>query len=114
MDPRGGKTISLAAAGGLTRLSRATGVEFPAIVAAREETETQLAKRRRALADLRRDADAATVLMGSWGRLEVTQGSDDDFMCLIDGPHRAEAEVRPTIEETWKALGSSGKSFTPT
>jgi hypothetical protein len=49
------------------------------------------------------------VLMGSWGRLEVTQGSDDDFMCLIDGHDRPEAEVRPAIEETWKALGSAGK-----
>lgn len=35
--------------------------------------------------------------MGSWGRAEVTSGSDDDFMVLIDGPQRN--EVEPSIDE---------------
>ncbi|HEX3734345.1 MAG TPA: hypothetical protein VHU86_04250 [Solirubrobacterales bacterium] len=39
----------------------------------------------------------------------MTQRSDDDFMCLIDGPKRPESEVRPAIGETWEALGSTGK-----
>ena len=38
MDSRGGKTDTLAATGGLSRLSEATGVEFPAIVAARNKS----------------------------------------------------------------------------
>lgn len=57
-----------------------------------------------------RDADVAVVLMGSWGRLEVTGGSDDDFMCLVDGEPRSEDEVRPLIKVAWKALGSSAKA----
>jgi hypothetical protein len=99
----------LVALNGLTRLSESVGVGFPALVAARRGTEGLLEERRTNLADLGIDPDAAIVLMGSWGRLEATQGSDDDFMLLIDGPSRDESEVQPTIEETWKALGRSGK-----
>jgi hypothetical protein len=40
--------------------------------------------------------------VGSWGRGEVTAGSDDDFMVLVDG---AEAlEVAPTIEDVSDVL----------
>jgi len=49
------------------------------------------------------------VLMGSWGRLEVTASSDNDFMCLVDGDERPSTEVHPSVEETWAAIGSSGK-----
>lgn len=45
--------------------------------------------------------------MGSWGRLEVTGGSDDDFMCLVDGEPRQEDEVSPSIDTAWKAMGSA-------
>ena len=34
--------------------------------------------------------------MGSWGRAEVTAGSDDDFMVLIHGPEGT--DVEPTID----------------
>lgn len=94
MDPRGRETDALGAAGSLARLTEATGVEFPALVAARERTEKRLLGRREALASLRLDSDAAIVLMGSWGRLEVTGGSDDDFMCLVDGSPRAPFSLR--------------------
>jgi hypothetical protein len=40
--------------------------------------------------------DVSAVLTGSWGRAEVTSGSDDDFVVLVDGTERA--EVRPGIE----------------
>ena len=59
------------------------------------------------MAPLVRDEDVAVVLMGSWGRLEVTGGSDDDFMCLVDAEERAEDEVRPSVEEAWKAMGTA-------
>jgi hypothetical protein len=42
------------------------------------------------------------VLMGSWGRSEVTSGSDDDFMVLIHG--RAGAPVEPAIGEVGEVL----------
>jgi hypothetical protein len=108
MDPRGRTTDALAAAGGLSRLAAATGVEFPALVAARQRSTENLADWRRQLAALSRDEDVAVVLMGSRGRLEATEGSDDDFMCLVDGEERPETEVRPTIREIWDALGGSG------
>jgi hypothetical protein len=33
-------------------------------------------------------SDAAVVLLGSWGRRELTAGSDDDWLLLVDGPPR--------------------------
>lgn len=56
---------------------------------------------------LGRDEDVAIVLMGSWGRLEVTGSSDDDFMCLVDGHPRT--GVHPSVEQAWEAMGSSAK-----
>jgi hypothetical protein len=107
MDPRGRETEALAAAGGLTRLSAATGAEFPTLVTARGKTKQQLEERRHALGEVERDEDAAVVLMGSWGRLEVTGGSDNDFMCLVDG--RPRTESRPSVEQAWEKMGSHGK-----
>jgi hypothetical protein len=40
--------------------------------------------------------------MGSWGRGEVTEGSDDDFMVLVDGPEVDEPE--PTIAAVAEVL----------
>src|SRR6478735_5541619 len=107
MDPRGRETEALAAAGGLTRLEAATGVTFPTLVAARERTERKLDERRRTLGAVERDEDVAVVLMGSWGRLEVTGGSDNDFMCLVDGHPRT--EIRPSVTQAWEKIGSHGK-----
>ncbi len=109
MDPRGRETDALGAAGSLARLAEAAGVEFPAILNARSRTERGLEERRRTLSTLGADPDIAIILMGSWGRLEITARSDDDFMCLVDGPPRPVEEVRPGIDETWNALGKTGK-----
>jgi UTP:GlnB (protein PII) uridylyltransferase len=40
------------------------------------------------------DPGATVVLMGSWGRREVTSESDDDFMVLFEGPSRDAAHPR--------------------
>ncbi len=80
MDPRGRETEQLAAADGLSRLEAATKVEFPMIVPARRRTLERLEDRRRSLQKVEKDQDVAVVLMGSWGRLETTAGSDNDFM----------------------------------
>jgi hypothetical protein len=107
MDSGSGEAGSLAVAGSLERLSTEAGVDFPSLFAAQRRTEEALTERRRRLATLKVDGDAAIVLMGSWGRGELTSGSDDDFMLLIDGEERE--PVRPTIEEIWKVLGAKGK-----
>jgi hypothetical protein len=80
----------------LERLSEASGREFPNLLAARAATREGLACRRRDLSELQADDDIAVVLMGSWGRAEVTSASDDDFMVLVHGDQRD--EVRPSIE----------------
>jgi predicted nucleotidyltransferase len=107
MDSGSGEAGSLAVTGSLKRLSKETGVDFPRIFEARRRTEEALEDRRRKLATLRADDDVAVVLMGSWGRGELTSGSDDDFMLLIDGESRE--SVHPTIDEIWEALGAEGR-----
>jgi hypothetical protein len=89
----------------LERLSEASGREFPNLLAARKRTRLGLERRRHSLADLDLDADAAIVLMGSWGRAEVTNESDDDFMLLVRGEERP--DVRPSLEDVTKVLDKS-------
>lgn len=109
MDPRGRETDALAAAGGLNRLAAATGVEFPTIVKAREDTILGLAERREMLRKVERDKEVAVVLMGSWGRLEATGGSDNDFMCLVDGERGPEEAIRPSVQQAWEGMERPGK-----
>ncbi|MCA1680347.1 MAG: DUF294 nucleotidyltransferase-like domain-containing protein, partial [Actinobacteria bacterium] len=65
--------------------------------------ERGLVERRERLATLDANRDAAVVLMGSWGRSEVTSESDDDFMVLFEGSSREDA--RPTIDAVAELLG---------
>jgi hypothetical protein len=94
----------------LEQLADASGVDFPNLRKARELTRDGLASRREALGSLESDDDIAIVLMGSWGRAEVTSGSDDDFMLLIRGDERT--EVRPARSDVEAILdrppGSQG------
>ncbi len=78
----------------LQQLSQASGRAFPNLLAARELTAAKLAERRPSLQQLEHDEDVAIVLMGSWGRSEVTSGSDDDYMVLVTGEIRD--DVRPS------------------
>jgi UTP:GlnB (protein PII) uridylyltransferase len=86
----------------LERLSEDAAREFPHLLAARAETAKGLQDRRSQLAKLPHDDDASVVLMGSWGRSEVTSGSDDDFMVLVDGQDRD--HVQPSIAEVKTVL----------
>jgi hypothetical protein len=81
----------------LHQLSQASGRAFPNLLAARELTATKLAERRPSLQQLPHNEDVAIVLMGSWGRSEVTSGSDDDYMVLVSGESRD--DVRPSKAE---------------
>jgi len=94
----------------LEQLADASGVDFPNLRKARELTRDGLASRRETLGNLESDDDVAIVLMGSWGRAEVTSGSDDDFMLLIRGDERT--EVRPARSDVEAILdrppGSQG------
>jgi hypothetical protein len=78
------------------RFREQSGRDLPALTAARSRTSERLAKRRYLLVDLEHDADAAVVLFGSWGRHEITSGSDDDYVVLVHGPKRD--SMRPSAE----------------
>jgi hypothetical protein len=87
---------------GVARLESASGIQFSQITAARERTEDRLAERRQRIAQADADPDATVVLMGSWGRREVTSESDDDFMVLFEDASRANAQ--PAIDQVAEAL----------
>lgn len=86
----------------LERLASASGRDFKNLLSARRRTSDGLANRLEELTPLEHDEDASVVLMGSWGRAEVTAGSDDDFMLLVDGPERE--RVSPSIDEITRVL----------
>lgn len=81
----------------LGQFEAATGNEFVGLREARTRTISGLGSRRETLKSLESDPDVSIVLMGSWGRAEVTRGSDDDFMVLINGPSRE--VLRPDPED---------------
>jgi len=80
---------------------------FPHLTAARDRTERDLDDLRRRLSDLPRDPGSAVVMMGSWGRRERTSGSDDDFLVLVDGEQRPDAEPRLERLEGLLGLGEA-------
>jgi hypothetical protein len=86
----------------LRSLAEATGRDFPHLFAARERTAAGLREKRAALGAHQHSPEASVVLMGSWGRAEVTAGSDDDFMALVHGDE--EIEVEPTIDAVSSVL----------
>ena len=90
-------------AGGVARLAQAAGTAFPRITAAQALTARELDARRVRLTTLPADPDVAVVLIGSWGRHEVTSASDDDFLVVFEGEPRD--GVIPSAEDVASALG---------
>jgi hypothetical protein len=83
-------------------LAAATGREFPNLIGARLQTAERLAAKQPSLEAIRHSRDASIVLMGSWGRRELTSGSDDDFMILVRGRRRP--VLTPTRRSVKKVL----------
>lgn len=75
--------MSIQVNGALFQLAQRRGVEFPCLARAREETLEQLRVTQAQLADVAADRGAALCLMGSWGRHEVSRGSDHDWLILM-------------------------------
>jgi hypothetical protein len=84
-------------------LAERTGERFDAVLQARERTQQGLAERRARLDGVVLDPDATVVLLGSWGRHEVTRASDDDAIVLFCGERRD--RVRPGPGEVASLLG---------
>ena len=74
------------------------------LLGARERTARRVAQARGALAGVTLDPDVSVVLMGSWGRGELTSGSDDDVLVLATGEDRPPEAIRPEVEELRAAL----------
>lgn len=87
----------------LEQLAAASSMSFPHLLDARKRTLERLTKREHELAKLT-EPDVSVALMGSWGRREVTSGSDDDYMLLVDGAWRPDYEVNPSIEDVASIL----------
>ncbi len=88
----------------LEKLADACGRPFPHLISARHRTAHRLDECRKGMYEIRADPDVAVVLMGSWGRAELTSGSDDDYMVLVNGPWRPDHEIDPSIELVAKVL----------
>jgi hypothetical protein len=95
----------------LRDLAEAANRDFRHLFDARERTAAGLTERRASLGLLQHNPEASVVLMGSWGRAEVTAGSDDDFMVLI---HDVEGSaVEPSIEAVSEVLDHAPSTAGP-
>ena len=100
--PAGAASLSFDPAGALERL----GGDVEHLLAARERTRVEVAARREALAGVPLDG-ASVVLFGSWGRQELTAGSDDDWALLLEGAARPGVEA--AAEAVRAVLGAGGR-----
>jgi len=80
---------------------------LPNLIAARKLTERRLAEVRGRFAAAQVDSDACVALFGSWGRRELTAGSDDDWAVVVNGPERE--SVVPTPRQVEAAVGEEGR-----
>jgi len=96
-----------AAPSALERLAAHGADGFPHLLAARARTDVELDRLRTRFAAVDRDPDVAVVLFGSWGRRELTEHSDDDWLLLVDGPGRA--ALRPDVEAVRALLGAGAR-----
>jgi predicted nucleotidyltransferase len=88
----------------LETLESQLGKNWTAIRAARERTEEVIGRLSVALADLH-DANCSVVVTGSLGRAEATEGSDADWVLLVDGPSDPEhAMLAREIEKRVRAI----------
>lgn len=90
------------AAAPLSVLAVKGGVTFGALDAARARTAARTAQARAALAGVPRDRDVSLVALGSWGRAELTSGSDDDVLLVTTGALRP--GLRPAIADLRGAI----------
>lgn len=110
LDPRSSPSLSPGAEGGLARLSAIGNTDFPNLVRARSKTERRLGDIRQRCEDMELDDDVALVLMGSWGRRELTRESDVDFIVLVHGAQNfRRRRLTPSLETVRDLLGEFGK-----
>jgi hypothetical protein len=120
VDPRSPAAAGLSA---LERLGAHSADGFPNLLAARARTEAEIARLRAEFAggalsggattrldDTR--ADVSVVLFGSWGRRELTEHSDDDWLLLVEREGEAEAELAAVREVLGGGTRAPGEQAT--
>jgi hypothetical protein len=120
VDPRSPAAAGLSA---LERLGAHSADGFPNLLAARVRTEGEIARLRAEFAggalsggatarldDTR--ADVSVVLFGSWGRRELTEHSDDDWLLLVQREGEAEAELAAVREVLGGGTRAPGEQAT--
>jgi hypothetical protein len=98
------------AAPALERLAAHSADGFPHLLAARTRTAAELAALRARFASADVGAapapDAAVVLFGSWGRRELTEHSDADWLLLVDGPPRDDLDAAGALAAVRAIVGA--------
>jgi len=110
VDPRGTAAGELIAspAGALERLAAHSAEGFPNLLAARRRTAQRLDEMRARVAKIALPDDACIVLFGSWGRGELTEHSDDDWLLLVDGEVRDDVHG-PIVARLRELLGAEDR-----
>ncbi len=85
MDSRGTASIVEQTSLALDRLASYSRDGFPNLVKARAGTVEAVTKKRAVLASVEIPDNASVVLFGSWGRQELTDHSDNDWLLLVSG-----------------------------
>ena len=105
--------VNLAAGEALGQLARQTGAQFPNLTAARARTEAELVHRRASVSAIRLPEGSSLCLMGSWGRREVVDGSDDDWLLLVEDETVASRGRRRSRRRSRSSRGSRACSGRP-
>lgn len=90
--------------GALEHLATRTDASFPALLAARHRSEAGLNALARDLAEIQLPPETSVVLLGSWGRAEVTGVSDLDWLLVDASAERAPAGEGVPIPRAQLAL----------
>jgi hypothetical protein len=85
-----GETIAVTSA--IETLEERLGANWSSLRLARDRTKEVVSSLGSALADLH-DANCSVVVTGSLGRAEMTEGSDADWVLLVDGPSDPEHAI---------------------
>jgi hypothetical protein len=92
----------------LAALARRAGRAFPNLVAARARTEEALHDVRARVAEMVPGELGSIVLLGSWGRRELTPGSDDDWL-LLCADAAGKEDAKRAVERLRTVLGGESR-----
>lgn len=90
--------------GALEHLATRSTTSFPSLLSARDRSERGLLRLQEDLREIRLPSETSVVLLGSWGRAEVTEVSDLDWLLLDASAERAPAPEVAAVPRAQLAL----------